>query len=758
MTDVPPSPAPPAAPRRWGLAAACTLHAPVFLWAAWALPWRDLTVFAGVTATLGALHAAVAGLALARPGLLGVPLRALAFASFGYCAWLAWQFVEPALYVARIYGSLGQGVAGALGVGVLIGGTFTIPIGIWCFVLGRGPASARAASAVAVFVASALGTAALDANADARETLLDGGGDAGAIERGLATLLPAWRALPESDAPGARSLFTEAPVSCDRPIDGETPTVVAHFTDRAGMVRGVCVQGEARGLVGRLGGVLARDAVRGPVAVEWVRAAHALRPRPGLLGPLVEALALRPGLDGACLGNRCLTPWQLLAMGVFTASEPSRYMPQVRLGFGVHGLRRALGERPPADGVQGLVRLATHSALIGSDGRMRAMTRLRPRDVVVDRASVARSEEAAEAFLVAAQHPDGTFRYELDAYRDVERRPNPSLPRHAGVTLVACELGADRPEMRLLIARALGALARYERAIGDASGLTYASLDRGVDLGSAALGLVAFASCRERAGARHDRLIGRLTRFLLRTQLSDGRFRPGIDASTGVVMEGETPQFAGGQAIMALALVERIAAGGGVASDAGWPPVAEVRAAVERGMDFVAERYWPEALRDFFFLKENWHCAAARVAIPHHRHDGYERFCIDFVESKERMQLDRDDDVAPEFVGGLGFGNVVPPHNGSSAGMGEALAAEVDVMRARGMDVRVELARVERGLAFLLRQQAFPETCFACTSPASLGWFSGYMVGAMGRIDHIQHTWSAIGHGARVLGLRPPAR
>ena len=56
--------------------------------------------------------------------------------------------------------------------------------------------------------------------------------------------------------------------------------------------------------------------------------------------------------------------------------------------------------------------------------------------------------------------------------------------------------------------------------------------------------------------------------------------------------------------------------------------------------------------------------------------------------------------------------------------------------------------------AFLLRQQAFPETCFACASPASLGWFSGYMVGAIGRIDHIQHTWSAIGHGGRVLGLR----
>lgn len=756
MTDAPALSASPPSRRLWGIAVTCALHAPVFAWSAWALPWRALTVFAGVTAALAALHVATAVVAIALPARARVPLRVLALASFGYLAWLAWQLVEPAWYVARIYGSLGEGVAGALGVGIALCALFTLPIGLWSFAFSRSADLGRTTATVAGLALFVIAGAAVDANASARVTTLPDSHDAAAVEQSLAEVLPTWRSLPPIAQP--RSLFSEVPVRCARALDGREATLVAHYADRAGDVRGRCFQGAAATLARQLRDALGRDAARGPVAMDWVSSVQMLTPQEGLLGPLVDVLALRPGLDGACLGARCLMPWQLLAMGVFTASEPSRYMPQVRLGFGIHGLRAALGERVPAVDVRGLVRVATHSVLLDAEGRLRAMTRLRPRDVVVDAASVARSEAAAEAFLLAAQHPDGTFRYELDAYRDIEHQPNPSLPRHAGVTLVTCELGGHTAALDQVITRSLDALEGYETKIGDVSGLTYTRMERTADLGSAALGLVAFASCRERVGAKHDRIIGRLARFLLRTQLPDGRFGPGVDARTGAALRGETPQFAGGQAIMALSLVERIAGQGEVARDAGWPALPHVRAAVERGMDFVATHYWPKMLRDFFFLKENWHCAAARVSIPHHRHDGYERFCIDFVESKERMQLDAHDDVAPEFVGGLGFGNIVPPHNGSSAGMGEALAAEVDVMRARGLDVRPQLARVKRVLAFLLRQQAHPETCFACTSKASPGWFSGYMVGPIGRIDHIQHTWSATGHGARVLGLRPLAR
>jgi hypothetical protein len=217
------------------------------------------------------------------------------------------------------------------------------------------------------------------------------------------------------------------------------------------------------------------------------------------------------------------------------------------------------------------------------------------------------------------------------------------------------------------------------------------------------------------------------------------------------MLDGPTPMFAGGQAIMALAQLERILMQLPADQRAGFPALERVRAAAERAMQHTASVYWPRPLRDFFFLKENWHCLAARAALPHHRHDGYERFCLDYVAFKARLQLAPGDGVDPELVGGYGFGNIVPPHNGSSAGLGEALGAAVTLRDARGEDASAERARLRQAIGFLLRQQAQPELCFACNSAAAAGWFSGFMVAPSGRIDHIQHPWSALGHGARAL-------
>jgi hypothetical protein len=137
-----------------------------------------------------------------------------------------------------------------------------------------------------------------------------------------------------------------------------------------------------------------------------------------------------------------------------------------------------------------------------------------------------------------------------------------------------------------------------------------------------------------------------------------------------------------------------------------------------------------------------------------HRHDGYERFCIDYAEFKSRFLLEPGDGVDPELVGGYGFGNIVPPHVGSSGGLGEALGAAAALQRARGEDDSRMRARLQLALSYLLRNQADARSCFACKAQDAPGWFPGFMVAPWGRIDHIQHPWSALGHGARALGWR----
>jgi hypothetical protein len=256
-------------------------------------------------------------------------------------------------------------------------------------------------------------------------------------------------------------------------------------------------------------------------------------------------------------------------------------------------------------------------------------------------------------------------------------------------------------------------------------------------------------TCRERFGPRHDELIVRMASFLLAMQRDDGGFHPRYDLVDPGVIEGPDPLYAVGQATYALVLLERLAE---AEPALGLPPAAELREAADRAMTYTADVYWDHALRPFLFIEENWHCLAARAALEHHRHDGYERFCLDYIEFKARFLLDEDSDVDADLVGGYGFGNLVMPHNTGTAGFGEGLAAAIAIARARGEDTTVHEERMREVLSFLLRQQWSPENCFAC-APEALGAWSETVASPIVRIDFVQHAFAALGHGGATLGL-----
>jgi hypothetical protein len=243
-------------------------------------------------------------------------------------------------------------------------------------------------------------------------------------------------------------------------------------------------------------------------------------------------------------------------------------------------------------------------------------------------------------------------------------------------------------------------------------------------------------------------------RLLLALQRPDGGFHRAFDIEHARIIPGSVPLYADGQAVFALSLLEKHIAQAGVDGAERFPPLEQVRAAVERAMNYFATDYWDHPLRDFFFIEENWHCLAARASLGHHRNDGYERFCLDYAAFRSRFLLDEQSGVAEDFVGGFGFGNLLSPQIAPTAVFGETLAAAMTIRAARGLDVAADRRSLERALHFLVRQQWTDVSCFACARPHRIaGGFSESMASPSLRIDYTQHAWSAIGHGIPLLRL-----
>jgi hypothetical protein len=324
-----------------------------------------------------------------------------------------------------------------------------------------------------------------------------------------------------------------------------------------------------------------------------------------------------------------------------------------------------------------------------------------------------------------------------------------NLARQAGATLVLCELGRPTRRHRTAVAKSIGAFQPFLRTGPELSALTSDPASNSMRIGESALPLVSMLACAAQQRAPVPPAAGGLARLLLRLQRADGGFSPALDWQKGEALSGTEPLYASGQAVLALVLLERSQR---EQPSPQLPSRAVLHEAVERAMDYFAGAYWSHPLRDFFFLEENWHCLAARAALDVHRHAGYEQFCLDYVRFKGRLILAREDGVAPDFDGGFGFGSLIPPHNTGAAGFGEAMAAAIPILEARGRSTDSERALLRRVMSFLLRQQWSRDNCAFCATPDVIGGMSEHTHSSLTRIDFAQHAWAALGHGRRALG------
>lgn len=742
-----------AAPR-WSLASCSGFIATVFMWGALKLPWNDWTAFSMITTAVALVHGVTAALAV-----LGSPLRVRmwriqSLVAITFFAYLTWNLIVSATYIAELYGGLGRGVAVSLGLVWMIVVLFTIPLSIWGIVVSGGLRfTKRTGAGVAIaLLLGGFGVLRTSTAAAATPTLEQSEDE---LRAALQSAIPEGTARRSRRA--GRSLMTPEVVACEQVPGPDRITIAAVFLgpDSTGqpLPRVRCVQAPSLdAAVGQLREVLA-EALPGPIKLDVVSGVQPL----SHVVPVVDSMAIRPGLDGICEGNRCTLPWQLLSLHAFNTNRPIPVIPELRFGFSTVGVRRLLADEtksgPVPVPVDGLTRIETVSYVTDRDAQLHLLRRLRePGPETIDGAALSDAVRSAERYIHRAQGQDGRFEYKLDPFSGVASYRGFSLARQAGTTLVVCELASNKQSARPVARKALQMLASTQRKHGDISMLYYPKEKpvKSVGLGDTALSTIAFLSCRDLVGDRFDDDINRMTRFLLSMQRDNGSFHPRFNLESGEPIPGPDPLYAVGQAVFALTLLEKVTAaeqGDFVAHD-------EVKAAVERAMSYTANDYWSEFASDFFFMEENWHCLAARASLGHHRHEAYEDFCLNYVRYKTRLILDDDDMVDEDLVGGYGFGNVLLPHNTGSAGFAEAGSAALAIMETRGMEREGLEDRMRLVIRFLLHHQWSEVTAFASSAQRPIeGAFSEHMASPTIRIDYVQHAMAGMGHGGRMLGL-----
>jgi hypothetical protein len=747
---------------RGSLAALSLLHALVFTGAAVLLPWPTFSAFALAAGLLATSHALTFALSL-----LGSPARARAWRAssvlaLGFLAYLGYAALGSGLYIANLYDGVGLALLGASFAAFSVGVLFTVPLAAWGIAAtggmfpnkGAGPASGPLMLCL-IGLSLAFGIAHEAHRATGRSAGLPMAPSS--IDDAVALSL---EGLPFPALARTPSLFTRDPVDCPLAASRAGATIFlgyiaaqqAPLSDLAPRHR--CIQAssldEALAAARR---ELDRDRAGGPVLVDVVRKTRVLPEA----GPLLGAVVLRPGLDGVCRGARCLTPMQLVGLDQFTKLASFSSI-QLDLGVEQGALRRALGEdtkaaAPAGAGFGGLEAFDTKSYVRHEREGLVPLVRQKAPDPRFTPEEVDRSVRAALAYVSSSQAKDGRFRYMLDPYTGKASFDGFSVPRQAGTTLATCELADFSPRAKENARRSVRFLASLEQIHGQRSAIVFPKgAARDGALGPTALTMISMLACRSLVGPEVDATIERLGRMLLALQREDGGFHPAVKAGSGEIVRGRDPMYAAGQAVMALVMWQG-------AKGEGLERPGELAGAVERAMSYYANEYWDVPLYDFFFLEENWHCLAAREALEHHRNDDYERFCIDYVTMKERFIQTEASGIDPELVGAYSFGHVFPPHHTATAGFGEALAAKLALLEARGVSTERERETMATVLKYLLRHQHRELDAVALTKTTLVvGAYSEHVGSAEIRIDYVQHAVAAMGHGGRALGLLPPAR
>ncbi len=745
---------------RLSVAGLTLIQGAVFAWAT-VLPWDKSGSFVAMCLLLSLVHLTTSLLFLLPQMSETWRLRVWALGSWcsaAFLLWATWAVATSGVYLSRLYGGLGQGMSAVL---VAIWGLIamlTLPLLVWGLRRTRRvwTSSRRVTGVLLLFVGGGFVSLAVPANAAATKLVGQGAGntdDQAWLEMLSSHLAPLIQHREPRNSPSAPvSLDHRLRVACSEGALAAQQTAIAHYVDKKGKPRAACVHADdLTGLAKSLADTLQGRVNGGPVVVDRLTGVRSLSGAPSWL----TALSLRPGVDGACLTNRCFTPWQLVAQSRFVTHRPLPFLADLKFGASLDELTHSLAAKRDkrareTQNLPALVAWTSQSAAIDAGGRITPLVRLHPVSRDVDEEQVTLAAAAYEAHILEAQQKNGQFRYTLNPFTRKAETRELNLARQAGTLFALCDVGSSSKEVDETARRGLQLLVDRRLEHDNGWALALSKKTRVVRLGDAALPLIALLTCRNRVGDEFDAAIAQLSRFVLHLQRSDGSFATEYDWKRQRPLSHGEALYAPGQALLGLTLLDRLLSEHPQLTHLGDPR--KLSAAIQRGMNHVALEHWDVAIYPFFFVEENWNCLTARAALTRQRNDAYERFCLDYVTFKSRLIFAESSRVAPEFVGGFGFGNIIPPHNTGAAGFGEALAAALVVAKARSEPVAPYSDALHDLVGFLLRQQWTPATCAACT-PLAIGSMSEHMHSPITRIDFAQHAWAAVAHGAAALGI-----
>lgn len=720
------------------------VHALMLGGAAFVLPWRVDLVLHGAVSMLVLSYLAVAFASAVRAAWLPRAARACAAVNLGAFLGLVVQVTLWCIYLHRLYTEVGWTLVGGLVVFFCALALFLVPFPAFLWLAfprsqaGPKPAPLLTAEHAGAAVAFLL--------------LVYPFHEAGATEPGTTMSPPsspdaadvlavqsAWADAPFEQPKRNPSLGHVDPIDCDPHLPLEGAWVVT--SSRRNRALSHCIQGTLREktqqlktkLPGLMGARLKLDILR-------------TRSERRAQSNLLSALSLRPGQDSLCVDGTCLLPWQLIMANKYVSYSPFAQIPESRFGVDVEALVSQLSKHPTSLATQ----ITADSYLLAKDASGRVSTkkllRMSAGPVHPTGQRLRAAQAAAIDYVIDAQNDDGSFRYTLDPYSGAQDNSNIVLPRHGGTTLALCELGPHDAKVRRAARRASRLIESFYRQEGK-YGYFSRNNPRSIIYRDTTLPTVALFECARAGHIDLPHSWPSLAEFLLRQQRQDGSFAVHFDRKKRKPSGDGEIFFAAGQALYALLLMEEHL----THRDLSHKQLrSRIHDGVQRAMNYYSGEYWRRAPHNFFFLEENWHCLAARTALRIHRHDAYERFCLDYATFKARFIQTT---TTQGFQGGLTLSPMFPPHSTATSGFGEATAAALAISHARHESYPDLEQQLRFALSYLLQIQIDAATCFACKNSAASGGFTESPVSGPVRIDFVQHALSALAHGQRVLAL-----
>jgi hypothetical protein len=463
-------------------------------------------------------------------------------------------------------------------------------------------------------------------------------------------------------------------------------------------------------------------------------------------GPILRwakamALSFVPGRDGiaATLDGRTayVTPDELLARQAYDKGIDIPAL-QLSVGLDVELALALLGDRlhvpvPELRDRAELRRIRTT--------RVQHPNPTAPTPETLSDLDVRAGAEAAARYLVRGLDAHGRFRYMVDAPTN-QTRSGYDWPRHSGATYFVAQVASltGDPELRSGALRA--AVLLRDGALVDCGGRKCIGEGRVVDVGSSALGLLAFVEIvRDKLGYGFDAVVPQLADFLRSQQRPDGEFMHQYDRAASAPIDVQLLYYSG-EAAFALGRAHSLA------SDP-----RDLEASL-RSLDYLVHHGWSFFGSRYYWGEEHWTCQAldeltVSGAAPDERavlNDALD-FCLDWAAYGRHLMYGPGD-AAFDADGAYGFGPVITPRLTPAGSRSEAGIATLHAARRLGRPA-TQLQPLEeqlrRSLAMLLRHQFRPGPVHLFADPQAVeGAMPGSEVDWALRIDYAQHSGSAL--------------